>query len=247
MSLSNALLNRSNDINTGLSSLTTSASLSAATDVSRVVVLSVYDDGFSGTISFSGDGLTYTLVDDTIGLTNGPSSPIVHRIYHANGSPSAGALTVSFSGDTMDYAEMSVFQVSGSSGAVSYEGLLVGFTDGFELLAGNNYDFSMTTSGGGAGNGLFGYAAGADDSDNFTTSRSGWSMTESWDTADALVFQCEAVQFRADDDTLCVFEKTATSANQYVVGLVLEFSEGGGGGGLSIPVAMRSYRNRRAA
>lgn len=227
MALSNALLERVSDVNTGVSSLATS-SLSSATDVSRIIVLSVYDDGFTGTIGFSGDGLTYSLVDDSTGVTNGPPSPIVHRIYHANGSPSAGAVTVTFTSDTMDYVEMSVFQVSGSSGAVTYEGLLVAVTNGVELTAGNSYDFTMTTSGGGTGNGLWAYASCPDDTDNFTTSRTGWTMTSSWDTANALVFHCEAVQFSADDDTSCVFEKTATSASQYAVGLVMEFSEASG-------------------
>lgn len=231
MALSNALLDRNSDINTGLTSIATSVSLSAATDVSRIVVLSVYDDGFTGSIGFSGDGLTYTLVDDTTGITNGPSSPIVHRIYHANGSPTAGTLTCTFTSDTMDYAEMSVFQVSGSTGAVGYEGLLVPVTNGAELNAGNSYDFTMTTSAGATGNGLWAYAAAADDSDDWTVSRTGWSLTSAWDTATGLVFQAEAVAFSADEDTSCVFEKTATSAGQYAVGLVLEFSEGGGGGG----------------
>lgn len=233
MSLTGPFGNRSNDINTGLSSLTTGASLPARTDVARVLFLTTYDDGFTGSFSISNGGLTWptTPIATTIGLTNGPSSPIVTRVFLVEGSPTAGTLTISFIGDTMDYAEISVVDVVGSAGAVAFEGVLVPFANGVQLAAANDYDFIMDTSGGGAGNGLLAYATCADDTDDWTIGRtgSGWSSVQVWDTADALVFQAEAISFNPGDDSAAEFEKTATSDGQYATGLVLEFSEGSGG------------------
>ena len=224
MALSGSFLDRNDSLSTGLTSIATT-SLSAATDVVRLVVVLVYDASWSGTPTLSGDGLTYTVVSHASNTLTDATSKAY--IFKATGSPTAGALTASFSGGA-DYPEIAVFHVSSDSGAVVDEGLLAESGD-TTLFAGNSYTVNADISGGGSGNAIMMVAQKDNAGTDPWSVGTGFTELEQWRAVQGNISNRFTVAFDADGGTDAEAVALVDSGNADAWLSAFEFSESAGG------------------